>query len=197
MADLDAVILAAGLSQRMGCNKLLLPFGESTVIGRFLARFPHALFARVIVVIADRMVETIAQAFPVRICRNEHPEEGKGSSIRLGLQAGSPQHGVLFSVADQPLLTGATIARLVATFNTDPTRIVMPKVVDTPANPVIFPADLRGELQLLQRDEGGRTVIERHFQRVSTVEFASSDQFCDIDTDDTYRNLLRKWNETH
>jgi len=197
MAKLDAVILAAGLSRRMGCNKLLLPFGESTVIGQFLATFPYTLFARIIMVLTDPAVEDIARAFPVQICRNEHPERGKSSSIRLGLEAGDSRHGVLFSVADQPLLTGVTIMKLVEAFRNNPTRIVLPQVADSPANPVIFPADLRRELQELQGDDGGRKIIQRHFGRVLAVEFATPDEFCDLDTDDAYQDILRKWNEKH
>lgn len=197
MAELDAVILAAGLSQRMGRNKLLLPFGESTVIGRFLTNFPYGLFAQVIVVIADRAVEEIARSFPVQICRNEHPEEGKSSSIRLGLEAGESQRGILFSVADQPLLTGATIMKLVEVFRNNPSRIVLPKVSGTSASPVIFPADLRIDLQKLQGDEGGRKVIQNHFERKLAVDFSSPDEFYDIDTDDNYQDILRRWKKGH
>lgn len=197
MVELDAVILAAGLSRRMGCNKLLLPFGESTVLGHFLAKFPYALFARVIVVVTDRAVEDIARAFPVQISHNKRPEAGKSSSIRLGLEAGEAQRGVLFSVADQPLLAGSTIMTLVEMFRTHPARIVLPKVAGTPASPVIFPADLRSALRDLQGDEGGRKVVQRHGERVLAVEFPSPDEFCDIDTDDHYQDILRRWNEKH
>lgn len=197
MVELDAVILAAGLSRRMGCNKLLLPLGESTVFGHFLAKFPYPFFARVIVVVTDRAVEDIARPFPVQISHNTRPEMGKSSSIRLGLEAGEGQRGVLFSVADQPLLTGATIMKLVEVFRTHPTRIVLPKVADTPASPVIFPADLRSALQDLRGDEGGRKVVQRHGERVLAVGFSSPDEFCDIDTDDHYQDILKRWNKKH
>jgi len=197
LAELDAVILAAGLSRRMGCNKLLLPLGESTVFGRFLTNFPHDRFARVIVVVADSMVEHIARSFPVQICHNEHPEEGKSASIRLGLLAGRAEHGVLFSVADQPLLTRTTVIRLVECFRSNPTSIVAPQVAGVPASPVIFPAELRSELLKLQGNEGGRQIMQRHSERIQRVDFASADEFCDIDTNDAYQDILKKWTKQH
>ncbi len=60
MPKVDAIIMASGLSRRMGCNKLLLPLGDSTVVEQFLGRFPYALFQKVIVVYGDRQVAAIA-----------------------------------------------------------------------------------------------------------------------------------------
>lgn len=193
MPELDAVILAAGLSRRMGRNKLLLPLGNATVFGQLLANFPFTQFYRVIVVLADREVERIAETFPVCVCRNEHPEAGKSSSIRLGLDAGDPEHGVMFSVADQPLLSGQTVIKLVEVFRSYPENIVLPTVHHAPASPAIFPAKLRAELQGLRGDEGGRKVIQRHPALVRAVPFFAPEEFLDIDTDSAYQDIAKRW----
>jgi len=195
MAELEAVILAAGLSRRMGCNKLLLPLGDSTVIGRFLGRFPYDLFAEVNVVYADPQVGEIARRFPVGLIANLEPETGKSTSIRLGLLAGSPRRGVLFSVADQPLMTAATISKLAVTFRKTPGKIILPTTEGAPANPVIFPADLRPELLQLTADEGGSRIIRSHHQRVLTVPFGCGDEFFDMDTEREYQEILRNFQQ--
>lgn len=195
MADLDAVILASGLSRRMGTNKLLLPLGDSTVIGQLLASFPFAIFAKVIVVYCDQRVAAIAGAFPVLLLRNDTPERGKSRSIQLGLAAGNTAHGVMFAVADQPLLKPNTISTLVEIFSDNPDSIILPKVHGIPANPVIFPADLRRELALLEGDNGGREVIRRHPARVQAVPFSCGDEFCDIDTYGNYQDVVARWNQ--
>lgn len=193
MAKPDAVILASGFSRRMGSNKLLLPLGDSTVLGQFLARFPYELFAQVIVVWADPQVAAIAGTFPVRLCENVEAAAGKSSSIRLGLTAGSPKNGVLFAVADQPLLTPTAVQKLVAAFQAHPEAIVMPEVNGSPANPVLFPADLRPKLAGLHGDSGGREVIRRHPKRVRTVPFSDEAEFFDIDTVDRYQEVRARW----
>lgn len=193
MAKPEAVILAAGLSRRMGSNKLLLPLGDSTVLGQVLSRFPYELYERVILVWADPRVAAIAGPFPITLSQNDDPAAGKSRSIRLGLAATSPEHGVLFAVADQPLLSPATVHRLIDEFRAHPEAIVLPEVHGRSANPVIFPADLRAELARLQDDHGGREVLRRHPHRVRAVPFTDEAEFFDIDTFDRYQEVVAQW----
>ena len=193
MCELDAVILASGFSRRMGENKLLLPLGDMPVIELFLAKFPYELFQTVCLVVADEGVATIGREFPLVLCRNDRPEEGKSYSIRLGLTACKAKDGILFAVADQPFLQATTVQKLVDVFRQEKSRIVLPKVNNTPRNPVIFPACLRGELQGLRGDSGGRRVIRKHPEQVRYVFFDDESQFVDIDTPDMYRQAKIKW----
>ncbi len=194
MSRLDAVIMASGLSRRMGCNKLLLPLGESTVVEQFLGRFPYHLFQKVIFVYSDRQVEAIAAKYPLILCHNQVPEAGKSHSIQLGVAKSTAEDGILFAVADQPLLTAATIKTLVEMFSRqDGQKIIVPEVDGQPANPVIFPAACRSEFAELQRDSGGRQLIGKDPQRVCSVFFATADEFCDVDTPEKYQQMVAKW----
>jgi molybdenum cofactor cytidylyltransferase len=194
MCRLDAIILASGLSRRMGCNKLLLPLGNSTVIDQFLCRFPYAHFQKVIVVYGDQQVATIAGNYPTTLCYNQYAKAGKSHSIQLGLSASSAEDGLLFAVADQPLLTNSTILKLVEIFSkNNSTKIVVPKVDGRPANPVIFPASCRSEFAELHGDSGGRQLILKQPERVCYVSFASPEEFCDVDTPENYQKIVAKW----
>ncbi len=194
MIRLDAVIMASGLSRRMGCNKLLLPLGQSTVVEQFLRRFPFNLFQKVIFVFSDPQVAAIAGKYPVILCHNHDPEAGKSRSIQLGVSKSIAEDGILFAVADQPLLTGTTIQVLVETFSGhNCEKIIVPEVAGRPANPVIFPAVCRSEFVELERDSGGRQLIDKDPQRVRSVLFVSEDEFCDVDTPEKYQQILVKW----
>lgn len=192
MAEIDAVILAAGLSQRMGSDKLLLPFAGTTVFHYFLSRFPLPLFSKTVVVVANPAVARLCDKFPVCLCHNDSPELGQSHSIRLGLEATAEQNATLFCVADQPLLKAKTVFQLVALSNQNPDHIIRPRIGARSANPVIFPADLRGELTCLTGDSGGREVIHRHTERIKWLEMDSADQFFDIDTPEQYQELLEQ-----
>lgn len=189
MAELEAVILAAGQSRRMGRDKLLLPWGTTTILGQLLGQFPYRLFAKTLLVCATVEVKQAACAFPVQIVVNSAPELGKSHSIRLGLEAGQPDRGVMFCVADQPWLLPGVITRLVDQFHRAPAAIVMPDAAGRPANPVIFPPGLRSDLANLSGDTGGRLVIARHPELVERVSFSSADQFADIDTAEHYQQM--------
>lgn len=194
MSRLDAVIMASGLSQRMGCNKLLLPLGESTVVEQFLGHFPFHLFQKVIFVYSDQQVAAIAGKYPLILCHNHDPQSGKSHSIQLGLSKSTAEDGILFAVADQPLLTGATVKRLVEMFlRHDCQKIIVPEAAGRPANPVIFPAACRSEFAELHRDSGGRQLIGKDPERVWSVLFESEDEFCDVDTPEKYQQMVAKW----
>ncbi len=194
MCRLDTIIMASGLSKRMGCNKLLLPLGRSTVVGQFLSNFPYALFQRVIFVYSDRQVAVIAGNYPVILCHNKDPEAGKSHSIQLGLSMSTAADGIMFAVADQPLLTSETIQTLVEVFcRQNPKKIIVPEVAGRPANPVIFPAVCRREFAELQGDLGGRQLIIKEPGRVCPVAFAAGDEFCDVDTPERYQQMVTKW----
>ncbi|TKB26313.1 hypothetical protein FCL47_11355 [Desulfopila sp. IMCC35006] len=194
MGRLDTIIMASGLSRRMGGNKLLLPLGESTVVGHFLSRFPYALFQKVIFVYSDREVAAIAGNYPVVLCQNEDPEAGKSHSIQLGLAMSTAEDGIMFAVADQPLLTGRTIQTLVALFyRQGGKKIIVPEVAGRRANPVIFPAACRSEFSQLHGDAGGRQLIVKEPGRVCPVPFTAREEFFDVDTPERYRQLVTQW----
>lgn len=191
----DAVVLAAGCSKRMGSNKLLLPLGQGTLLGQFLSNFPFSYFQRVIGVYSDDRVAAIFSRYPVTLCANPHPEEGKSRSIRLSIAASSGGDGVMFSVADQPLLSKTTIVKLLESFSLHREKIVVPYNGGKPANPVIFPSALLPELKRLQNDDGGKDIISKHRHLVHAVDIPEADEFVDIDTPETYCELLEKWKQ--
>ena len=194
MCRVDAIILASGLSRRMGCNKLLLPLGNSTVIGQFLSRFPYAFFQKVVFVFGNQQVAAIASQYQVVLCNNSNPEAGKSHSIQLGLSASTAEEGMMFAVADQPLLTSASIKTLLKMFREKKTKkIIVPEVSGMSANPVIFPATCRSEFAELHGDQGGRQLILKQPERVCYVPFASGDEFLDVDTPEKYQKVVVKW----
>lgn len=193
MTEIDAIILASGLSRRMGGNKLLLPLGHTTVIGHFLSCFPYELFEKVILVFSDERVKEIGKKYPVEICYNTTPEHGKSHSIQIGLQASEAEDGTMFFVADQPLLQASTIAKLVVEFKHNKDAIVVPSVHGKTANPVIFPSDCRTALLRLKGDCGGRQIVWQNLHRVSFISFDSEDEFVDIDTLPIYKKVINQW----
>ncbi len=189
MIQLNAIIMAAGRSQRFGSNKLLLPLQGKPVIQHLLDHLPFQLFQRVVLVYSHPQVEAIAARYPLALCRNDQPEAGQGTTIRLGVEASGTATGTLFLVADQPLLKGSTIVALAEQFRRHPTRIIMPVCAEKPGNPVFFPASCLEELKNLRGDVGGKVVIRNHPELIMTVPCSDPEEFIDIDTAETYSEL--------
>lgn len=197
MCSVDAIILASGLSNRMGSNKLLLPLGDSTVIDQFLKTFPYQLFQKVILVTANEEVGQIAKNHQTTICYNDNPAAGKSGSIQCGLTASTARDGIMFTVADQPFLTQEVIRKILDCFSSNHRRIVYPEVDGTPGNPVIFPTAFRANLMALQGNSGGRTLCKQFADKTLAVPFESAEIFMDIDTPQTYQDAVARWNKIH
>ncbi len=86
---IPAIVLAAGLSRRMGRFKLTLPWGATTVIGQVVATLAAAGVTEIVVVTGNRADEVAALAgTPARIVFNPDFATGEMlSSIQAGVKA--------------------------------------------------------------------------------------------------------------
>src|SRR3972149_4160035 len=153
------VVLAAGLSLRMGRAKLLLDWGGRPVIRRAVEQVKAGRVDEVLVVLGHE-APTIREALkglPVRFVENPEPEAGQASSIACGVSALGPGVGAaLIALGDQPALPPEVIPRLLQTFHETGKAIVAPLYRGVQGNPVLFAAAVFPELRALTGDRGAR-----------------------------------------
>jgi molybdenum cofactor cytidylyltransferase len=126
-----------------------------------------------------------------RLVVNPNNAEGQSTSVRVGLGAIDPSAGaVLFLLGDQPQVGSEIINALIDRFRATGAPIVMPTYGGVPANPVLFSADLVPELAAVQGDEGARSVVKRHRDRVEHVAVCDGPPPLDVDTEADYEALL-------
>ena len=105
MGNSWAIILAAGSSRRMGSQKLLLPFDQSTLIETVIDNVIASAVDHVMVVLGP-MHEEIMQVIgkrPVQFCHNREHEKGMLSSIICGIRAlPADALSALIFLGDQP-----------------------------------------------------------------------------------------------
>lgn len=178
---LGCVVLAAGRSERFGAPKLAAELGGKTLLRRALEAVPPDAFSAVRVVVSRPDAAALAEEFGFCAVLNPHPERGQSSSVRLGLEELTGCAGVLFLVADQPLLRRDTVARLVRVFQSDPSALVCAAHGGVRGNPCLFPARFFPELLALEGDVGGGVVIRRHPDAVRLVEVPAR-ELTDVDT---------------
>ena len=114
-----AVVLAAGMSRRMGRPKALLPLGERTLIARVVETIRNSGVVDQIVVVTGHRAEEIERelsSFDVKFVHNEDFADGEMlSSVKIGAGAIADQCDAFFLVlADQPLVSESTFRELVA-----------------------------------------------------------------------------------
>ena len=175
------LVMAAGNASRFGENKLTARFDGQSLFSLALAAIPEGLFARVTVVSQyPALLEEAARAGFDTIL-NDRPEDGISRTIRLGTQAMADCDGILYMVADQPLLRAGTVQRVVDAWQERPECIAAAAHNGNRGNPCLFPARFFPELCALEADRGGSSVIRRHENALLLVEAGERELF-DCDT---------------
>ncbi|MDR3711799.1 MAG: nucleotidyltransferase family protein [Puia sp.] len=190
---MSAIVLAAGMSQRMGKeNKLLLPFAGKTLlettIGNILRAEPRP---EVIVVTgheADR-VKAAIQHLPVTILHNPGYATGMTGSIQAGVRRAMGD-GFMICLGDMPLISAAEYSSLMESFEKqlalDPQCICIPVYRQQPGNPVIFSAWYRDAILSHTAPEGCREIVRAHRDFVLRVPMPADSILRDIDQEDDY-----------
>lgn len=186
-----AVVLAAGLSRRMGRAKLLMPVGGRAIV-RYVVESVLAGGVDLVWVVTGPDVEPIEAALAgleVQIAVNPAPEEGQASSLRAGIAAlPASVDAVLIALGDQPSLAPSIIPALLAARRTSPKLIVAPRYRDGQGNPVLFKREIFPELLRLTGDQGARPIIQKEPARVEWVEL-DLPMPPDVDTLDDYEKI--------
>ena len=133
---MTVVLLAAGLSSRMGRNKLLLPYNDKTIIENTLSGV-LALTERVIAVTGNMRedIERILAPYPIETVFNPDYESGQLSSTLTGLgKVEDDDFAILPS--DLPLLSMKDVEALFR--GLEKSSIVRPVHNGIPGHPVCY-----------------------------------------------------------
>ncbi len=191
-APVAGVILAAGLSQRMGQSKLLLPWQGRPIVRHVVDAALRSRLAHLLVVTGAQTGEVAGalNGLALDLIHNPDYASGLASSLRAGILA-VPNHvaGVLVMLGDQPRLTGDVIDTLLDAYWSTGAPIVAPFARGRRGNPVLFARALFADLLQAGGDAGARGVIEAHHDQILAVE-VDPEVFEDIDTPEAYAALL-------
>ncbi len=130
---LAAVILAAGASKRMGTPKLLLPWGQTSILGHLLQTWTELGVCDLAVIIAPADTPIPAELdrlrSPARRIVNPEPARGMFSSIQCAAAwpEWSPDitHWAIV-LGDQPQLSSTTLSVLLTFAAANPQKISQP-----------------------------------------------------------------------
>ena len=189
---LAVVILAAGLSRRMGStDKLTLEFAGQPLFRRSLLLAKALQPVCCVVVTNTAKICEAAQDEGFLVTDNPDAVSGIASSIVCGVRAihGCGCEHVLFMNADQPLLRLEVVQRITEAGQAADC-ILVPRCEGKPKSPCLFPVRFCAELAGLSGDKGGRQVYRRHPEAVQFIDFTEPEDFFDIDTQEDLKAAL-------
>lgn len=192
---LSAIVMASGNSNRMGKNKLLLPYQGKYIIEHTLD-LVVACFEQSVLVAKDDQVIELGQKRGMNVIRNTDADKGQSESMKLGILNFPNAMGYVFFTSDQPLMDKESLKILKKNYEQSPNSIIIPTYQGKKGSPVIFPQRFRDELLAVEGDTGGRIVIQQHLDDVKYVEISNPNFLWDIDTLHDFHKLLG-WDEAY
>ena len=187
------IVLAAGLSSRMGVPKLLLPFGGKTIIGHIVDQLLASAIGEVHVVVGHQAERLSAELSgrKVEIVNNPDYKSGMLSSVRCGLR-NLPEkcRDVMVVLGDQPSITTELIDRMLQSFAATEKSILVPLYKGKRGHPILFSAIYRDEIITQYGDMGLRGLLEGHSGDIFELAVSTASVLCDMDCPEDYRREL-------
>lgn len=141
---IPAVILAAGKSERMGVQKMLLQWGEKTILEHVITHAVEAGVEEVVVVTgnqAELVENSIRRTFwnqAVHTVYNPHYHLGMLSSVQCGIRHMMHSDAVLIALGDQPTVPALVFKTLINVFPECGKGILIPKFRGKRGHPIIL-----------------------------------------------------------
>ncbi|MHB1104180.1 MAG: nucleotidyltransferase family protein [Devosia sp.] len=190
-AQLDIILLAAGLSTRMGAeNKMLLPFRGRPLVRRVAIRLLEADIGRIRVVTgfeANRVSAALA-GLDLDIHFNPDFESGQMSSVRAGFRTlPEPTAGVMIALGDMPHLAAPDYRQVARAFLDDGGRqIAVPFFGEERGNPIVIPPRFVADVADGAINAGCRKLVRSRPDDILRVEVSRPAFIADIDTPDDF-----------
>jgi CTP:molybdopterin cytidylyltransferase MocA len=183
---IGAVVLAAGLSRRMGKNKLITEVGGKPLVRHAVEAALEAGLAPVIVVTGHEpeRIEASLAGLPVQFAHNASYADGLSTSLKTGVEH-LPQDcaGAMVLLGDMPGVTPELARAVAAAFNPAKGRgIAVATAQGERGHPVLWGRAFFPELIRLRGDQGARSLMAQHGDQIVEVAAGDAGPLTDIDT---------------
>ena len=193
------MLLAAGLSTRMGQPKALLPWMGSSLVEYQLEQMAESRVEGVVLVVghqAEAVMGRVVGRSGVTVVENRGYERGRASSVVAGV-GGAPADAkaILILNVDQPR-PAWLIDEVVEAHLSSESKITIPVHEGRRGHPTVFDGSLRDEmLGITEEGLGLKQVVRRDGGRVGNVEVSSSLIYLDMNTPEEYLEGLGRARE--
>jgi molybdenum cofactor cytidylyltransferase len=180
--NLAVLILAAGLSRRLGQPKQLLLKNKKPLI-RHIAELAIGLNPYCLVVITNSMVEisSCLNDLPLQLVQNPQADTGMASSLKIGAECLKDHHGVVLILGvDQPLLNTTHLQQLIQHSQQQPAMNIMSYYAQTIGIPAIVQPELLQQTHNLSGDSGLKKLLMQ--QPNTLIKVPAAQLAFDIDT---------------
>jgi CTP:molybdopterin cytidylyltransferase MocA/xanthine/CO dehydrogenase XdhC/CoxF family maturation factor len=182
---IGGVVLAAGLSSRMGRNKLILPLGGKPIVRHAVEAALASRLDPVLVVTGNdpTAIKRALDGLAVTFVHNADFAKGLSTSLHKGIAAlPADCAGALVLLGDMPGITQGLIDRVIAGFANSRT-ICVATAKGQRGHPVLWGRQFFPQIQALTGDAGARALMAAHADAVCEIAVDDGAILTDIDTE--------------
>ncbi|MDQ3747543.1 MAG: nucleotidyltransferase family protein [Acidobacteriota bacterium] len=194
--SIGVILLAAGVSARLGEPKQLLRFRGETLLRRS-AKIALAASNRVIVTLGSQIeiLRKEIKDLPVEIVENKDWATGMSGSIKVGLKKflddADKMKAIIVMVCDQPFVNENLLEKIITKFQETDLPIVACEYQNALGVPALFHKNLFPELLALDAQTGAKQLIKKYQAQTAAISFPEGT--FDIDTPADYENLMENF----
>lgn len=191
--NIAGIILAAGMSSRMGSIKALLPFGDRSLLELVLGNARASRLSSLIVVLGhgEEEIRDKVNLAGTTVVVNDRYRLGQSTSLHAGLDAVGPaSEAVMFLLGDQPFVGAKTIDSLLTAFAAHRPQLMIPTCHGKRGNPVVAHRLLFPSIREITGDTGLRVLFPELRGRIVEHEVTDPAIHRDVDTPGDYVQLV-------
>ncbi|WP_053976404.1 nucleotidyltransferase family protein [Mangrovimonas xylaniphaga] len=195
MSHSAIIVLAAGEGSRMQQIKQLLPYKSTTLLEHALTTALSTQTNHTLCVLGAHSPEILEHGLPNNVIpiENIHWKEGMGSSIAVAIQYLNEElptvNTVLFTLADQPLVTTDYLNRMLKTSQEHPSSLIATNYGTSIGVPAQFPKRYFEILKSLLGEMGAKSILKEHQSEV--IALTPNFENLDVDTPEAYQKILK------
>lgn len=190
-SSVAAVVLAAGRSVRMGQPKMVLPWGDTTVIGRVVRVLRQARIQPVVVVTggARQQVEAVLSGSEVQFVYNSRfAQDEMLVSLQAGMcTLGGEVEAFLVVLGDQPQIELDTVQAILERYKARRAPLVVPSFKMRRGHPWLVERRLWRAILDLDPGNTMRDLLNMHADQIDYINVATPSVLRDLDTPEDYR----------
>ena len=192
--SITSILLAAGISSRMGSVKALLPWENKTLIEWQIEKIQESGIEEIIVVLGSNAeeIQNKIKNLEISIVLNPDYEKGKTTTIKKGLSGvKNSESDIMLLAVDQPR-HGWILKKVIDNHIRNKSLISCPIYKGSKGHPIIFQNKLRKELfEIEEKFQGIRKITTKYTDSVNTIEVESGTVNIDINTPEEYQEAIK------
>jgi len=188
--SLGAIVLAAGQSKRMGQPKLIMPWGQTTVIGQVVQTLSGCGLSEIVVVAGKErdQIKDSLRGSSIRLIFNPTFDQSEMlTSLQIGLAALPDNiNAALVVLGDQPFIEPGVVKQVVQAWVESGAMIIAPSYQHRRGHPWLVSREFWPEIQSIPPLETPRDFLNRHSGQIQYIEVSTNTIFKDLDTPEDY-----------